>query len=79
MKNKLTKKEEQMMKKVKNEWVNRFNSLEFNEQKSKELILEKPVELTHEEHETLLLPVGKAKVLVQRELDLLGEVKQVMD
>ena len=46
---------------------------------AEELILEKPVELVHEEHESLMLPVGNARVLVQRELDLLGEVRQVLD
>lgn len=46
-------------------------------QKLVELI--KPTELVHEEHDTLLLPIGKYKVLVQREVDLLGEVHQVMD
>jgi len=46
---------------------------------AQELIIEKPVELTHEEHNTLLLPVGNAEVMVQRELDLLGEVRQVLD
>ena len=44
-----------------------------------ELVLEKPVELVHEEHGTIMLPVGNARVLVQREFDLLGEVRQVMD
>jgi hypothetical protein len=46
---------------------------------AQELIIEQPVELTHEEHETLLLPVGEAMVMVQRELDLAGEVRQVLD
>jgi len=35
--------------------------------------------LTHEEHETLTVPKGKYQVFVQREVDLLGEVRQVMD
>jgi hypothetical protein len=36
-------------------------------------------ELTHQEHDTLLIPKGKYKVIIQREVDLLGEVRQVMD
>lgn len=44
-----------------------------------ELIIKKPVELIHEEHDTLILPEGEARVIIQRELDLLGEVRQVLD
>jgi len=44
-----------------------------------ELILEKESELVHDEHEAILLPEGDVIVVLQRELDLLGEVKQVMD
>jgi len=35
--------------------------------------------LTHPEHDTLTVPEGTYKVLIQREVDLLGEVRQVMD
>ena len=35
--------------------------------------------LEHPEHDTLVVPKGKWKVLLQREVDLLGEVRQVMD
>jgi hypothetical protein len=35
--------------------------------------------LTHQEHDTLTIPKGKYKVKLQREVDLLGEVKHVMD
>lgn len=35
--------------------------------------------LSHEEHDTLTIPEGKYKVLIQREVDLMGEVRQVMD
>ena len=35
--------------------------------------------LSHEEHDTLTIPEGKYQVLIQREVDLLGEVRQVMD
>lgn len=35
--------------------------------------------LTHEEHDTLTIPKGKYKVMLQREVDMLGEVRQVMD
>jgi hypothetical protein len=46
---------------------------------AQEVILEEPVDLVHEEHDTLTLPVGDARVLVQREFDLLGKVRQVLD
>ena len=36
-------------------------------------------QLTHQEHETLLIPEGSYRVVMQREVDLLGEVRQVMD
>lgn len=36
-------------------------------------------ELIHEEHANLKVPKGKYVVVVQREVDLLGEVRQVMD
>lgn len=35
--------------------------------------------LSHEEHDTLVIPQGKYKVLIQREVDLVGEVRQVLD
>lgn len=35
--------------------------------------------LSHEEHDTLVIPKGEYRVLLQREVDLLGEVRQVMD
>jgi hypothetical protein len=44
-----------------------------------EMILDNPVELVHEEHDTLMLPVGNAIVKIQQELDLLGEIRQVLD
>ncbi len=43
------------------------------------LDLKTDCELVHEEHETLTVPSGLYKVLLQREVDLLGEVRQVMD
>jgi len=36
-------------------------------------------ELTHEEHDSLTIPKGKYEVMIQREVDLLGETRQVMD
>ena len=38
-----------------------------------------PTELVHEEHDSLVILEGVYEVLVQREVDLLGEVRQVMD
>ena len=35
--------------------------------------------LTHQEHNTLTIPKGVYKIKLQREVDLLGEVRQVMD
>lgn len=36
-------------------------------------------ELSHQEHDTIVVPKGKYVVMIQREVDLLGEVRQVMD
>ncbi len=41
--------------------------------------LERPAELVHEEHDTVQVPKGKYEVMIQREVDLVGEVRQVMD
>lgn len=41
--------------------------------------LTEPGNLTHQEHDTLEIPEGKYQVLIQREVDLVGETKQVMD
>lgn len=46
---------------------------------AEELMLSKSVELVHEEHEVINLPEGKCKVVLQRELDLIGEVRNVLD
>ena len=35
--------------------------------------------LIHEEHSQIAVPKGKYKVVIQREVDLLGKVRQVMD
>lgn len=35
--------------------------------------------LSHNEHDTLTIPKGKYLVRMQREVDLLGEVRQVLD
>lgn len=43
------------------------------------LELDNELELEHQEHDTLQIPKGKYEVLIQREVDLLGEVRQVMD
>ncbi len=36
-------------------------------------------QLSHEEHDTLTIPKGMYRVVIQREVDLLGEVRQVQD
>lgn len=41
--------------------------------------LEQPALLSHEEHDTLEIPEGKYEYIIQREVNLLGEVQQVMD
>lgn len=42
-------------------------------------VLSDNAELTHEEHDTLLIPKGIYEVVIQREVDLLGHVRQVID
>ena len=44
-----------------------------------EMVLDQSNDLVHEEHNTLTLPKGEATIIIQREVDLLGEVRQVMD
>jgi len=42
--------------------------------------VEAPSRLVHEEHQELEIPVGKFKVVLQREYDLLSEsIRQVLD
>lgn len=53
--------------------------LESFDNGSRYIELTEPVELTHQEHDTLEIPKGCYQVLLQREVDLLGEVRQVMD
>ena len=36
-------------------------------------------ELLHDEHDTLVIPEGKYRIVMQRESDLVGEIRQVMD
>jgi len=36
-------------------------------------------ELSHDEHDTIVIPEGKYRVIMQRESDLVGEIRQVMD
>jgi len=42
-------------------------------------VLSESAKLSHEEHDTLQIPKGKYKYLIQREVDLAGEIRQVMD
>lgn len=35
--------------------------------------------LSHEEHDTLTIPKGTYRVMIQREVDLMGEVRKVLD
>lgn len=50
-----------------------FEKERFIEIKSQEAVL------SHNEHDSLTIPKGKYKVLIQREVDLVGETRQVMD
>ena len=43
------------------------------------LTVETPAALTHEEHGTITLPPGTYEVIHQREWDLSGEVRRVVD
>ena len=43
------------------------------------LCLTKEGILTHEEHNPIIVPAGKYLVRIQREVDLLGEIRSVMD
>jgi hypothetical protein len=46
---------------------------------NKYLEIKQDAVLEHQEHDTLQIPTGKYKVYIQREVDLLGQVRQVMD
>jgi hypothetical protein len=41
--------------------------------------LDQPAILSHEEHDTLEIPEGMYRVVMQREVDLLGQVRKVID
>jgi len=52
----------------------------FKDKKGKQYVdVQQEAELVHEEHENLQIPKGKYVVSPQREVDLLGQVRQVMD
>lgn len=53
--------------------------LESTHQEQRFVEVKNTAELSHEEHDTLEIPEGKYQVMIQREVDLLGEQKQVMD
>jgi hypothetical protein len=42
-------------------------------------VQEEQADLIHEEHHVLQIPKGMYKVVLQRELDILSQVRQVMD
>lgn len=59
---------------------NRLSSAQlYKSENSAFVVLEQPETLIHEEHENIEIPKGKFEVKIQRELDLLGEVRNVMD
>ena len=58
--------------KGKNMLVSEFRGNKFLE-------LKDSADLVHEEHDTLKIPEGKYKVMLQREVDLKGELRQVLD
>lgn len=41
--------------------------------------VEREAELTHEEHATIMIPRGTYRVVRQREVNLLGEIRKVSD
>jgi len=52
----------------------------FQDNEGKQFIdIKEESELMHEEHAHLLIPKGKYMVILQREVDLLGEVRNVLD
>lgn len=53
--------------------------LESIHEGNKYLDIKQEATLTHQEHDTLTIPIGKYKVYIQREVDLLGQVRNVMD
>lgn len=60
----------------------RFNEAQFvsgPDGLAQTVILEKPTELIHEEHDTQTIPAGKYQVVIQRRVNVLGEIKRVLD
>lgn len=44
-----------------------------------QILLEKPTNLIHEEHEAILVPEGEYEVRIQQEYDVIEGVRQVLD
>jgi len=42
-------------------------------------IIGQPAELVHEEHAMQTIPIGIYEVIIQREMDILGQIKKVTD
>lgn len=80
---KLKKKKEAIL--AEGEITGHFHRLESpellygKEQETQYIEIKKPAKLSHEEHNTIVIPEGKYQVLIQREVDLLNETRQVMD
>ena len=51
----------------------------YNTTTARYVVVEQPTVLTHQEHKPIELPQGIFEIKIQRELDLLGEIRQVMD
>lgn len=55
------------------------NAKVYQTQTSQYVVLETPQYLRHQEHEDKLLPTGVYEINIQREVDLLGQVRPVLD
>ncbi len=63
--------------------MHRFNSKQvqvFADDENNQFVeVKSPSKLIHEEHQNLEIPIGKYKVMLQREYDLSQQVRKVMD
>jgi hypothetical protein len=43
------------------------------------LVVSEPTTIEHQEHKPITVPTGTYEIRIQRELDLMGEIRQVLD
>ena len=63
----------------KHQFLNNQVSVFKNKDEQQYVDVQQEAVLQHEEHAHLKVPKGIYQVIIQRELDLLGEVRQVLD